>query len=192
MARTKKIHLDPALGERICEALRAGNTRRAACAQARISEDTFARYLKAPDFAEAVREAEADCETALVQVLRDAADGVPTKTTKKHVQDVIKTKKTRRPVLGERRTTKRDGSVVVETIKISDEVIEEPVTVTVRSAETVESEIFDWRAGLELLKRRFRADWGDRAQVDVRNLTDEQLLALLAAEDPGAAPGGGG
>ena len=38
----------------------------------------------------------------------------------------------------------------------------------------------DWRAGESLLKRRFRAEWGDT--LDLRKLDDATILRLLDAE----------
>ena len=57
--------------EKLCTALKAGNTRRAACGYAGISEDSFARYLRSSaDFAEAIRKAEADAEVECVAIIR--------------------------------------------------------------------------------------------------------------------------
>jgi predicted transcriptional regulator len=46
----------------------------------------------------------------------------------------------------------------------------------------------DWRAALEFLKRRDRANWGDYsrqdiANIDVTKLTDEQLARIADGED---------
>lgn len=60
--------------KRIVDALRAGNSRRAACASAGISDETLARWLEhSVDFAEAVMRAEADSELELVKIIRNAA-----------------------------------------------------------------------------------------------------------------------
>lgn len=59
----------------VCQALAAGNTRRASCQYAGISEDSLARYLQASaDFAEAVRKAEADAEVRHVANIAKAAN----------------------------------------------------------------------------------------------------------------------
>lgn len=60
--------------ERVCTALAAGNTRRAACAFAGISEDTLANWLRRhSDFAEAVKKAEGDAEVRNVAIISRAA-----------------------------------------------------------------------------------------------------------------------
>ncbi len=60
---------------RITQALRAGNTRRAACGYAGISEDTFANWLAdKSEFAEAVKKAESDAEVRNVAIIQKAAD----------------------------------------------------------------------------------------------------------------------
>ena len=190
MARPTK--LSDAVRDLACEALRAGNTRAAACARAGISDESFSRYLKRDAaFAEAVRDAEAGAERDLVDVIRRAADGVPTKSVRRNVHDVVKTRKTRRPLVQMQTTRYPDGRVVEHPVKMGEEVVEEPVTVTLRSAQTQEGVESDWHAALELLKRRFRLRWGDRAQVDLRSMTDEEILAVLAADGEGEAPGGG-
>ena len=61
--------------DRIIQALRAGNTRRASCGYAGISEDTFANWLKGhSEFAEAVKKAESDAEVRNVAIIQKAAD----------------------------------------------------------------------------------------------------------------------
>jgi len=60
---------------RITQALRAGNTRRAACAYAGISQDTFANWLKSNShFADAIEKAEGDAEVRNVAIIQKAAD----------------------------------------------------------------------------------------------------------------------
>jgi transposase len=58
---------------KVAEALRAGNTRGASCRYAGISEDSFARYLKNAEFAEAIQKAEADAEVRNVAIIQKAA-----------------------------------------------------------------------------------------------------------------------
>jgi len=61
--------------ERITQALRAGNTRRASCAYAGISEDTLSTWMKQkPDFADAIEKAEADAEVRNVAIIQRTAD----------------------------------------------------------------------------------------------------------------------
>jgi hypothetical protein len=56
-------------------AIRAGNTRRAACAYAGISEDSLERWAKrSAGFAEGLTRAEAEAEVSLVAIIRKAAE----------------------------------------------------------------------------------------------------------------------
>ncbi len=64
----------PEREQAILNALRIGNTRRAAAAAAEISEDTFARWLDDAVFSGAVAKAEADAELRFLgQVAKHAA-----------------------------------------------------------------------------------------------------------------------
>jgi hypothetical protein len=66
---------DPQKRKTLLEALAAGNTRKAACAYAGISEDAFARYrAEYPDFADDVREAEAKAVIRAVGLILQAGD----------------------------------------------------------------------------------------------------------------------
>jgi hypothetical protein len=59
---------------RICDALRAGNTRRAACAYGCISQDSLAVWLKTkPHFADAIKKAEGDAEVTNLAIIQKAA-----------------------------------------------------------------------------------------------------------------------
>jgi hypothetical protein len=59
--------------QRITDALRGGNTRRASCAAAGISQDSLAVWLREiPDFADAVEKAEGEAELRNLQVIQDA------------------------------------------------------------------------------------------------------------------------
>lgn len=59
---------------RLCEALRAGNTRRASCTYAGISESTLALWIERyADFREAIEKAEADAEIRNVAIIQKAA-----------------------------------------------------------------------------------------------------------------------
>jgi transposase len=72
MARPSKF--TPDRRKRILEALRQGNTRKAAVAQAGISYETFCQWLhQYPEFSDQVKNAEAEAELASVRVIREAA-----------------------------------------------------------------------------------------------------------------------
>jgi hypothetical protein len=74
MARRRKR--SPEREAAVLNALRLGNTRRAAAAYAEVSPDTFYVWLADPTFRDAVEKAEADAETRFLgQVARAAADG---------------------------------------------------------------------------------------------------------------------
>lgn len=61
--------------DRIIAALRGGNTRRASAWAGGIDQDTFNRWLgRFAEFADAVKEAEADAELAMVERVRTAAN----------------------------------------------------------------------------------------------------------------------
>jgi len=58
---------------RILDALRGGNTRRASCAAGNISQDTFANWLRDHSaFSDAVQKAEGEAELRNLQVIQDA------------------------------------------------------------------------------------------------------------------------
>jgi transposase len=59
--------------QKVCEALRAGNTRRAACIYAGVSEDSLARWLQKAEVADAIQKAEADAEVRNVAIIQKAA-----------------------------------------------------------------------------------------------------------------------
>lgn len=66
----------PECERRILDALRAGNTRKAACAYAGIDLHTLARWSAAhATFATAIEKAEADAETRMVAQIAKAASG---------------------------------------------------------------------------------------------------------------------
>lgn len=74
MARPSKR--SPERVERICDALRSGNTRRAACLLAGIGEATFFRWLNEDqEFRETVERAEAQAEARFVAQVESAALG---------------------------------------------------------------------------------------------------------------------
>ena len=72
MARPSKR--TPEREARLYEALRAGNTRRASCAYAGISQSCFAAWLdRFSDFRDAIEKAEADAEIRNVAIIQKAA-----------------------------------------------------------------------------------------------------------------------
>jgi transposase len=67
----------PEVEKKICDALRAGNTRKASCGYAGIGETTLATWLADPDFGdfgEAVKKAESDAEVRNVAIIQKASD----------------------------------------------------------------------------------------------------------------------
>jgi hypothetical protein len=165
----RKTKLDNGVTKRITDALRAGNTRRAAALYGGITEQTFLNWLAAGEaarsgaffeFFESVTRAEAECEVENVAVLKRAASGWETKTTRTKTKQYLEAVNgpDGRPLPGP------DGQPLTKTVT-------ETETVTVQGRE------FDWRAALEWLKRRKRADWGD--SLDLRRLSDDQLISLL-------------
>lgn len=65
----------PEVEAKICEVLRSGNTRRAACDYAGISQDSFGRWLESSaDFADAIKKAEAHCEVRNVALIQKASE----------------------------------------------------------------------------------------------------------------------
>ena len=72
----KATKRSPQREQAILNALRLGNTRRAAAAYAEVSHETFYRWLADLPFRDAVEKAEADAETRFLgQVAKAAADG---------------------------------------------------------------------------------------------------------------------
>ncbi len=65
--------LTPETTEKLCRALKAGNTRRAACQYAGISQESFSVYLKDNDFLKAIMAAESECEVGFVAVIKKCA-----------------------------------------------------------------------------------------------------------------------
>jgi transposase len=64
----------PELERRLLDALRAGNTRRAACAYAGVEQHTFQRWLlRFAHFAQAIEKAEADAAVRNVAIIQQAA-----------------------------------------------------------------------------------------------------------------------
>ena len=179
----RKSKLNEDVVKKITDALRVGNTRRAAAQAAGVSEQTLYNWLETGksaksgqffEFFESVTRAEAECEVQNVAILKKAAAGWDTRTTrtKTHTVKEVTTDSSGKPIPGP------NG---------------EPLQTVTTQTETVvtEGREFDWRAALEWLKRRRRMDWGD--SLDLRKLDDETLIALLEKtaendEDPQAEP----
>lgn len=143
----------PEVTARICQALRTGNTRQCSALYGGITKQTFYEWLNnIPDFSDAVTRAEAECEAENVAILKKAAVGWDTKTTRtktKTYQEVVNGTDGK-PLAG------KDG---------------QPVTKTITETETVvtSGHEFDWRAPLEWLKRRRRDDWSERIETTGAN-----------------------
>jgi hypothetical protein len=74
MMAGRESKLTPEMTQKLCSALRAGNTRRAACLYAGISADSFANYLRdSSDFSEAVTRAEGEAEVGYIAVIKKCA-----------------------------------------------------------------------------------------------------------------------
>jgi len=64
----------PEVVNKICQFLQAGNTRRASCLCAGISEDTFANWMNSfTDFSDSVKKAEAEAEARNVAIINLAS-----------------------------------------------------------------------------------------------------------------------
>jgi hypothetical protein len=145
----------------ICKALKEGCTRLAAAESVGVSYETLRAWMtNFLDFSVAVTRAEAECEVQYAAIVKMAATGV----------DQVSTTTTTRTVFKTRTITNPDGTVIEEPVALSE--------VTTARTETRE---FDWRAALEWLKRRRRAEWGD--SLDLRKLDDATILQLLALEE---------
>ncbi len=177
MARPTKFNSEK--GEMICKRLRAGSTRKAAAESANISYDCLMDWLKRGEkltadaktgaeffqFFLAVGRAEADLEVQCAAMLSKAAFGYKSTTERTGQRSLVKMK----------RTTHSDGTVV-----------EEPVVVSLAIQETTVSDAFDWRAALEILKRRRREDWGDAIKQEVSGPGGEPIEVNAAALEKAA------
>jgi hypothetical protein len=72
-AKPRRSLRSPEREQAIVNALRVGNTRRAAAAAAEVSKDTFYRWLEDATFCDAVEKAEADAELRFLGVIAKAA-----------------------------------------------------------------------------------------------------------------------
>lgn len=72
--RGRRVKRTVEIDKKIETALATGNTRRAACAFAGISEDTFGRWIeKYADFADLVARSEARCEVQMTAIIYKAS-----------------------------------------------------------------------------------------------------------------------
>jgi len=158
----------PETEKKLLDALRGGNTRRAACIYAGISETTFATWLERfSDFRELVTHAEAQVEVRNVAILQKAAAGYETTETRTADRYFMKMTKVTLP----------DGTVREETA---------PVKVT--EVTTIVRHEADWRPGLEWLKRRRPADWGDKmTQEHIGANGGAILITEVVVEKPALA-----
>ena len=158
--------LTPDVQKRLCDALRAGNTRQAAAAYAGVHRSQFYRWLergekakrgKFRDFRDTATRAENAAEVRCVAVLQKAAQGWPVKKT---------TTKTSKKIIG------RDEAG-------------NPVYATETSTTVVEYTEYDWRAALEWLQRRYPKEWGLRVKIEqiVEDELSEALDRLQAGLD---------
>jgi hypothetical protein len=75
LAKGKPYKYNDEVVIRITQALRAGNSRRASCAYAGISEDSFGRWMQdIAEFADTVKKAEADAEVRNVAIIQKASE----------------------------------------------------------------------------------------------------------------------
>ena len=73
-ARGRPTRFTPQLQDAICQVIKVGATHKMAAAFAEVDIDTFQRWMRQKTaFRNAVRKAEADCDTALVGRIRAAA-----------------------------------------------------------------------------------------------------------------------
>lgn len=196
MARPSKFNAARA-GE-IAARLKTGCSRKASAESAGVSYDCFLDWLQAgrraadlddrtPEqeafyqFFQAVTRAEAEMEVRNAALISKAAGEHDTHRTVRTVKTVVKPRKLRLSTGGTVTTRHPDGTIT-RTEYPRGTVLEEPVAFEEVSEQTTEAVESDWHAALELLKRRRPADWGDRKQIDVRTLTDDQLLGLLVDE----------
>jgi hypothetical protein len=173
-----------AIAGKICERLRAGCTRRAACVSAGISEDTFARWLsRYADFADSIDTSEAECEVRNTAIIEQAAFGFDATRSTRTVKTVVKPRKVRFTEGGTLETRHPDGTVT-KIFYPRGTILEEPIALEETSEQTTVERQYDWHAALEVLKRRFRLAWGDRAEIDWKKLTSEQIIEILVRSVP--------
>lgn len=176
MAGGRPTKFNKAAGERICENLRSGCSRKAAAESVGVDYRTLLNWVEAGEkaksgeffqFFQALTRVEAEVELRNTSVMAKAAAGWDAGSVKVTTRSVVKIKRTVHP----------DGTIV-----------DEPVVLQLTSREETTTKEFDWRAALEFLKRRRREDWGDHVNVDLdREIA--QLLAQLAGGGEAQTPG---
>jgi len=172
MARTTTKRT-PETEKRIIDALRGGNTRRAACLYAGIGETTFARWIERyADFAELIAHAEAQVEVRNVAILQRACAGYETTETRAADKWFMRTTKRTLP----------DGTTE-----------EESAPVKVTEVTTITRHESDWRPALEWLKRRRPADWGDKVTQELTGANSGAIVITeVVIEKPAPAPAAAG
>jgi hypothetical protein len=161
----RPTNLTPAVQAKICEALLAGSTRKAASRYGGIGDRTFSRWMiagkragKYRQFCLAVEAAESECQRGYELVIHKAAHERPVTTTK------VTTGKD------------KDGNLFVKNEK------------------TVKTEI-DWGAAAWWLERRRRRDYHPNHKREVEEAVNKAIKALLengTLQTPGLESGAAG
>ena len=184
--------LSPAVQSRICDALRAGNTRKAAAEYGGVTESTFYNWLERGrnprmtkknrvfkadkgflEFLESVTRAENEAQVRNVAVLQKAAQGWPVKKT---------TTRTEKKIIGKVEIENPNKGK-----KNQPDTILSPVFATETTTTVVEYTEYDWRAALEWLQRRYPKDWGLRVRVE--QILEEELNDALNTLQQRLSPG---
>lgn len=119
MARPTKYNEDR--HDRIIDALRKGNTRRASAWAGGIDIDTFLQWIRRfPNFADAVKAAEADAELAMVERVRTAANDQWQAAAWWLERKMKRDWSNRQEITGE------DGAPVRITVRFADDAQEDP------------------------------------------------------------------
>lgn len=153
----------PAVVTAICDSLRAGSTKKHACAAARIDEATLYKWLADPTKAALKRQ----IDEAEAEAHGNAAKAV---TAAFQPQQEVVTVIDRHE----------------ETRLAPDGTPYQHVTITEKT--TIRERPGDWRAGIEYLRRRDRDSWSDRREMTGKDGAPlEAVLTLkdaLGADDP--------
>jgi len=144
LARPTKYSADRSAA--IIASIRNGAPDYAAAEASDIDYSTFTRWKRRyAEFRNGVTRAEAECEAEHAKVLHTAGTGY-------NAGHVVRTTKT---VFVTKEVVAPDGTIT------RTKVPKKEITETVHSGNE-----FDWRASLEILKRRFPSRWGDKIQSE--------------------------